>query len=59
MATRTETRSTTSTQALPQLAVGAVSRVLRWVVLIAVAVSIIVPIVYAFLGGFRTTAGPC
>jgi raffinose/stachyose/melibiose transport system permease protein len=55
MATRTETRSASTTQALPQLAVGAVSRVLRWVVLLAVAVSIIVPIVYAFLGGFRTT----
>ena len=55
MATRTESRSRPATQALPQLAVGAVSRVLRWVVLIAVAVSIIVPIVYAFLGGFRST----
>ena len=27
----------------------------RWVVLLAVAVTIIVPIVYAFMGGFRTT----
>ena len=28
---------------------------LRWVVLLAVAVAIVVPIAYAFLGGFRTT----
>lgn len=28
---------------------------LRWVALIAVAVAIVVPIAYAFLGGFRTT----
>ena len=55
MATRTQSKSAATTQALPQLAVGAVSSVLRWVVLIAVAVSIIVPIVYAFLGGFRST----
>ncbi len=28
---------------------------MRWVVLLAVAVAIVVPIAYAFLGGFRTT----
>ena len=32
-----------------------VSSALRWAVLLAVAVAIIVPIVYAFLGGFRST----
>ena len=55
MATRTGSTSASATRALPELAAGAVSRVLRWVVLLAVAVSIIVPIVYAFLGGFRST----
>jgi raffinose/stachyose/melibiose transport system permease protein len=55
MATRTKSTSARTAQELPQLAMGVVSRVLRWVVLLAVAVSIIVPIVYAFLGGFRST----
>ncbi|MFN8518165.1 MAG: carbohydrate ABC transporter permease [Chloroflexota bacterium] len=49
------TKAASDAQAVPGLAVGVVSRILRWVVLIAVAVSIIVPIVYAFLGGFRST----
>ncbi len=33
----------------------ALSSAARWIVMLAVAVVIIVPIVYAFLGGFRTT----
>jgi raffinose/stachyose/melibiose transport system permease protein len=51
----TTTKATSDAQAVPGLAVGVVSRILRWVVLLAVAVSIVVPIVYAFLGGFRST----
>jgi raffinose/stachyose/melibiose transport system permease protein len=51
----TKSAQVTAAQAVPQLAVGTASRILRWVVLIGVAVSIIVPIVYAFLGGFRST----
>ncbi len=51
----TTTKATSDAQAMPGLAVGVVSRILRWVVLLAVAVSIVVPIVYAFLGGFRST----
>jgi raffinose/stachyose/melibiose transport system permease protein len=43
------------TGAVPRVRLGALGTALRWVVLLAVAVSIIVPIVYAFLGGFRTT----
>ena len=27
----------------------------RWIVLLGVAVAIVIPIAYAFLGGFRTT----
>lgn len=51
----TKTSTVTAVRTTPQLAVGAVSRLLRWVVLIGVSISIIVPIVYAFLGGFRST----
>lgn len=55
MATTGEARSVTAARELPQAAVGVASRILRWVVLIGVAISIIVPIVFAFLGGFRST----
>src|SRR5690606_23304270 len=55
MATATDTSPVAATQSVPRVALGTLSRVLRWVVLFGVAVSIVVPIVYAFLGGFRTT----
>jgi raffinose/stachyose/melibiose transport system permease protein len=55
MATTTRTSAVSGAGAVPRLAVSTASRILRWVVLLGVAVSIIVPIVYAFLGGFRST----
>lgn len=40
---------------LPRAGLGTVASGLRWFVLLAVAVTIVVPIVFAFLGGFRST----
>jgi raffinose/stachyose/melibiose transport system permease protein len=41
---------------MPRIQVRALlGAVLRWVVLLAVAIAIVVPIAYAFLGGFRTS----
>jgi raffinose/stachyose/melibiose transport system permease protein len=45
----------TRTRSLPLAGVGTLGSALRWVVLLAVAVTIVVPIVFAFLGGFRST----
>lgn len=58
MATTTNPNPATSTtvRTVPRIRVGAaVGATVRWVVLVGVAVSIIVPIVFAFLGGFRST----
>lgn len=55
MASTPRSSTVAESRAVPGLALGTLSRVLRWLVLIGVAVSIIVPIVYAFLGGFRST----
>ena len=54
----TESTSTTALADAPHApgrGRAVVGGVIRWVVLLAVAVAIIVPIGYAFLGGFRTT----
>ncbi len=53
-------RTSTTTTATEQRSTWPLSRSLlgaafRWVVLLGVAVAIVVPIAYAFLGGFRTT----
>ena len=55
MASTTESAAVTTTRSLPRVGLGALGSGLRWALLLAVAVSIIVPIVYAFLGGFRST----
>jgi raffinose/stachyose/melibiose transport system permease protein len=55
MASSTKSTPVAATRTVPRVGVRAVSSALRWAVLLVVAVSIIVPIVYAFLGGFRTT----
>jgi raffinose/stachyose/melibiose transport system permease protein len=53
--TGTRRVSASTSRSTPGVALNAVGTTLRWVVLIGVAVSIIVPIVFAFLGGFRST----
>src|SRR5262245_13983676 len=55
MASTTKPASATAARTLPRLGLGTLGSALRWALLLAVAVSIIVPIVYAFLGGFRST----
>jgi len=48
------TASLTRRQPLAQVR-GLVGATVRWAALLAVAIAIVVPIAYAFLGGFRTT----
>lgn len=53
-------RSVTPTPRVPRMPLGQrvraiVGDTMRWAALLAVAVAIVVPIAYAFLGGFRTT----
>ncbi len=55
MASTPRSSAVATSRAVPQRAMGTIRRVRRWVVLLGVAVSIIVPIGYAFLGGFRST----
>ena len=57
MATTTRSTPAATTEArLVRIRVGAVvGTTVRWVVLLGVAVSVIVPILFAFLGGFRST----
>jgi raffinose/stachyose/melibiose transport system permease protein len=55
VASTAKSKPATKTRTLPRAGLGTVASALRWIVLLAVAIAIVVPIVFAFLGGFRST----